>query len=116
MKTPEVIQNDIKRVNEQLSTAAKNSQTTNLSALRKEKANYEFLILYLKTNPTEEQIQKQLVSVQTKIKILSERFDAWLKNNSQNFKSRFAALAYYDKINDLPRLKAQIASLEYLLS
>lgn len=83
---------------------------------KKENERLNFLLMYLKTDPTEEALKRQIDAVWNKLTVLENRFDAWLTSNRNLFSNRFQAQSHYEKVNDLTRLKNQVETLEYLLS
>ena len=116
MKTQESIKAELNIINNQMYSAKKEKNQKSLTQLRKEKEHLEFLLRYLQTNPTEEQIKRMLNSVTHEITTKDKRFDEWRNNNRMKFSNNFAAKSHYEKINDLPRLRTQQKTLEYLLS
>lgn len=116
MKTQNQIRNEIRSIDNKLYSSKEMIDQKTLTALSKEKANLLFLKMYLETNPTEEQVKRQLQQVTREIELKESRFAAWNMNAGKAFETQVKAKAHYEKINDLPRLRTQQTTLQYLLS
>lgn len=72
--------------------------------------------LYLETNPTEEFITKQQKDVINKIKAINGGYQKWCSANTKERDSTSNPKAKYNTMMGLKNLKAQLSTLNYLLS
>ncbi len=88
---------------------------TTLAPQKKEFDNLKTCLYYLESGVTEETLKKQLDDVRKKLIIYSDRFQAWLTSNRNLFSDEREATKFYENKNEMPRLRKQVETLEYLI-
>ena len=92
----------------ELSTKKRNDLTKRLDFLKT-------ILLYLNTNPSEELINKEIAKLNKKLEILELRYTTWISENpeARGLKNPRPA---FDTAFEIPRIKNQLKTLNYILS
>ena len=88
-------------------------------APKKVSARLEFLfqmIAYLKTAPSENLLLDQKAEIQRLLEVLRKRYPEWLRCMAPNDVAPEKRKALYEKENEIPKLRKQLKTLDFLLN
>lgn len=71
--------------------------------------------MYVQTEPTQDNIKRQLTKVNKELKVYADRFGDWCKSNQDQISDIKNILAYYNRINGISKLKDQAKTLKFIL-
>ena len=77
----------------------------------------KYILMYLEANPKEESIIRLMTELQNRIDSIDtqERFLAWYKDRKPDYKNAKAAKNAYDRIFDIPQVRIQIKTYQFIL-